>query len=168
MTGPGDHATRKIRIGTGLMGARLFPVILLALVITTGSGGSVAASSTADRFDEFQPSRESPWLRFHAEFVHSNSATPPQDVDWAPVTLPDTWRSEARWKSGISGWYRFRLPDEPPDDAPAVYLYRFSMNAAVYLNDEFIGSGGSFEEPHRQKLEPAPAVQPAPLRLAGP
>ena len=28
-----------------------------------------------------------------------------------------------------------------------MYLYRFSMNAAVFLNDEFVGSGGSFSEP---------------------
>lgn len=129
------------------MGARLFSAMLLSLAFTTGVGSSDAVSDSAAGFDAFQPSRESPWLRFDAEFVHSDSATPPQDADWTSVTLPDSWRREERWSRGLSGWYRFRLPDEPPDEVPAVYLYRFSMNAAVYLNDEFIGSGGSFKEP---------------------
>lgn len=95
----------------------------------------------------FLPGRESPWLRFEAEFVHSDAAAPPASADWRPVQLPDSWREKARWMPGVSGWYRFRLEDRAPDRPYAVYLYRFSMNAAVYLNDEFVGSGGSFEEP---------------------
>ncbi|MBK80741.1 MAG: hypothetical protein CMQ43_07500 [Gammaproteobacteria bacterium] len=96
---------------------------------------------------EFLPGRESPWLRFQADFVHSDSAVPPIDVAWRPVELPDSWRDEAHWKPGVSGWYRFRLADRAPEQPYAIYLYRFSMNAAVYLNDEFVGSGGSFDEP---------------------
>jgi signal transduction histidine kinase len=57
------------------------------------------------------------------------------------------WRDEAHWAPGVSGWYRFRLAEQPPDEPYAVYLYQFSMNAAVYLNEELVGSGGSFDEP---------------------
>lgn len=129
------------------MGAQLLPLILLALSASFAASGSEPASAETGEHDAFQPSRESPWLHFDALFVHSDSLTPPVDADWRPVTLPDGWRQEERWSSGISGWYRFRLADHAPQEPYAIYLYRFSMNAAVYLNDEFVGSGGSFEEP---------------------
>jgi hypothetical protein len=41
-----------------------------------------------------------------ADFLQSSSlAPPPQDANWSPVALPDSWRQQKRnWKQ--YGWYR--------------------------------------------------------------
>ncbi len=46
----------------------------------------------------------------------------------------------------MEGWYRIALAPHP-GEPQAAYLQRISTNARVYLNDEYVGSGGSFEEP---------------------
>ncbi len=123
--------------------------LLVLFTVNLVGPGTARANSESDGFE---PARQSPWLQFDAGFVFSDSPTPPVNVEWTPVTLPDIWRDEAQWRQGISGWYRFPLDSHlqagnPPAVPYAVYLYRFSMNAAVFLNEEFVGSGGSFEEP---------------------
>lgn len=80
-----------------------------------------------------------------AQFVVSSRDRPPLDAQWESVKLPHLWTREG--VAGRMGWYRFKLPNEPYPEQYAIYLWRFSMNAAVWLNDEFLGDGGSFEEP---------------------
>ncbi|MEM8497674.1 MAG: hypothetical protein AAF542_06595, partial [Pseudomonadota bacterium] len=88
------------------------------------------------------------WQVEQAEFTISQSDTPPIDIDsWRSVSIPDRWANENRWEQGLTGWYRIQLDDTPPDYPIAIYLQRLSINAKVYLNNTFVGSGGSFEEP---------------------
>jgi signal transduction histidine kinase len=82
-----------------------------------------------------------------AEFVASEASQPPADAaPWTRQMLPDQWRANHPEASGL--WYRFRFEFAEADtQIHAVHLPRFSMNAAVYLNGVFLGSGGHFEEP---------------------
>ena len=62
------------------------------------------------------------------------------------VPLPHDWRRER--DAGIDGEYRFALDLRvAPDRLWAIYLPRAGMNAAVYLNGELLGSGGSMHSP---------------------
>ncbi len=82
------------------------------------------------------------------DFSLAQSETPPaEDAAWRTITLPDRWHEDKRWEQAWTGWYRYKLPDAPPARTQAVYLQRLSTNALVYLNNEFVGSGGSFDEP---------------------
>lgn len=88
-----------------------------------------------------------PVLSFdRALFAATLGPLPPSDEapEWRLATLADDWwqrRPDAR-----EGWYRidveFRVA---PDRLWAIYLPTVSMNAAVRLNGELLGSGGSFE-----------------------
>lgn len=82
-----------------------------------------------------------------AEFAHVDNLLPPDSAAWQPVELPDQWSANARWEAGLTGWYRIPLPDERPETAQAIYLQRISTNARVFLNQQYVGSGGSFDEP---------------------
>ncbi len=74
---------------------------------------------------------------------------------WRVQPLPDRWVTDERWQQGRIGWYRVRLEpalseldnSELAGKPLAAYLQRLSTNAEVYVNDEFIGSGGRFTEP---------------------
>ncbi len=90
-----------------------------------------------------------PWMRVEAtRIVSSAPRPPPPGAGWETVAWPDTWRAPERYRQGVLGWYRFPLGDAPADDSRwAVYLWRFSMNAQVWLNGHYLGSGGRFEEP---------------------
>lgn len=83
-----------------------------------------------------------------SQFVMSDMALPPPDnVGWSAQTLPDHWRVSRPTAHG-SGWYRLRFTLTGTDTGlHAILLPRFSMNAAVFLNGEQIGSGGSFSPP---------------------
>lgn len=92
---------------------------------------------------------EAPLIDFtEADFVVADSATPPPDsAPWQTVTLPDQWRLTRPGVAG-NGWYRLRFRIDRPDPGlQAVYLPKLVMNAAVFLNGEAIGDGGSFSEP---------------------
>jgi hypothetical protein len=65
-------------------------------------------------------------------------------VDADKITTPVEPRRE---REARVGWYRFKLDEKQHEGKQALYLWRFSMNAAVWLNDEFLGDGGRFEEP---------------------
>jgi len=98
--------------------------------------------------DGFAITRDNPHVVWRAELVIADTERPPPaDAAWQPVELPDSWRGSERWRSGLNGWYRITLPGPAPADATSAYLWRFSMNAAVWFNGQFIGDGGSFEEP---------------------
>ncbi len=96
----------------------------------------------------FAITRDDPHVVWRAELAIVDSERPPPDAAaWQLVELPDTWRRTERWKSGAEGWYRIRLAGPAPAEPTSVYLWRFSMNAAVWFNGTFLGDGGSFEEP---------------------
>lgn len=84
-------------------------------------------------------------------FVHADSETPPgPDAEWEPVALPDDWLRSRPGRSGM-GWYRFDFEVERlPVGRQAIYLPKVNQNAAVWLNGEWIGQGGSFEAPVAQ------------------
>lgn len=72
---------------------------------------------------------------------------PGEDAQWEPATLPDRWNVTHPEANGFI-WYRLSLPvDKTPDEPYAIHIPRVSMNLALYLNGQLIGSGGSFSEP---------------------
>ena len=102
----------------------------------------------AERPERFSVDWNDPHLVTRGELAIVESEAPPGDAaPWQAVTLPDLWRSPERVAQGREGWYRFNLPRPPPNEPQAVYLWRFSMNAAVWFNGEKLGDGGSFAEP---------------------
>lgn len=63
------------------------------------------------------------------------------------IRLPDYWWPERRIQHD-EATYRFPVHLETaPDQVWAVYLSRLAMNAAVYVNGEFVGDGGRLERP---------------------
>jgi len=80
-------------------------------------------------------------------FVLDAGASPPApDAAWEPVTLPDLWGESRPGTAGL-GWYRlaFRPPtDAPPVDQWGVLLPKLESNAAVFVNDQWLGQGGGF------------------------
>lgn len=83
-----------------------------------------------------------------AQFLLSAVPQPPADSEpWQSQALPDNWNLSRPGVGGL-GWYRirFELP-QTPSELYAVYLRKLSMNAAVYVNGEHVGDGGSFGEP---------------------
>ena len=84
-----------------------------------------------------------------AEFIEIDGDSPPRLTDTnnvrETIVLPPLWNQDDR--ETRVGWYRFKLDDQPFEGKHAVYLWRFSMNIAVWLNDEFLGDGGRFEKP---------------------
>ncbi len=83
----------------------------------------------------------------HAEFVPLHGADlPPANVAWIPTVLPDDWWTHAQPQQ--EGWYRIKLTlNVPPNRLWGIYLPSVTMNAAVYLNNELLGSGGRFTDP---------------------
>ncbi|MEP7300936.1 MAG: ATP-binding protein [Caldimonas sp.] len=111
-------------------------------------GAVAGAASAGSEDDSFEIDEHDPRFINQAELAIVDSATPPPDsAAWRPVHLPDSWRPAERYRQGNNGWYRFRLAGSAPVEPHSVYLWRFSMNAAVYFNGELLGDGGSFEEP---------------------
>jgi len=80
-----------------------------------------------------------------AEFIAVSGPVPPSAdaANWRPVALTDDW-----WRTRpetAEGWYRVDLDLRvAPDRLWAIYLPSVSMNAAVLLNGELLGSGGRF------------------------
>lgn len=121
---------------------RLCAALIVIIVSLTASADTGELNRGEALHREFVPG---PFDIAEAEFLRSDSATPPTGGTWRHVVLPHLW---PRVGDGpLFGWYRFRLPDAPYRFQAAVYLWRFSMNAAVWMNDEFLGDGGRFSEP---------------------
>ncbi len=116
------------------------PRAATAAMTTMQTGGPIRVLDAA---------RVSPWMRIEATRIASPAPNPPPSgAGWETVTWPETWRAPERYRQGVLGWYRFPLGAAPAADARwAVYLWRFSMNAQVWLNGHYLGSGGRFEEP---------------------
>jgi signal transduction histidine kinase len=83
-----------------------------------------------------------------AEFILDDSEVPPADsAPWKPQPLPDNWNVSRPQASGF-GWYRIPFVlAERPRQLYAVYAPKISMNAAFYLNGQYLGSGGVFAVP---------------------
>ncbi len=81
-----------------------------------------------------------------ARFVARAGDVPPVDASGAPRRLPDDWR---RMRERIAeGWYALPFIADPTAHAEwAAYLPSLSMNAAVWVNDRFLGDGGRLTEP---------------------
>ncbi|MFN0183738.1 MAG: ATP-binding protein [Aquabacterium sp.] len=140
---------------------------LLASIVALGLWAPFAgAAETAPSGEAaFSTRIGDPHLLLKADLAIVDSAVPPPPgAAWTPVTLPENWRAAARWQQGINGWYRFKLPGGAPPEPQALYLWRFSMNAAVWFNGELIGDGGSFVEPvARHWNRPLLVRLPAPM-----
>ncbi len=144
---------RKIQLrGTGLCPPFCFLLVVLLFLPALAQSTSQSGSD----------SRVIPLKQ--AGFIISDSAHPPPDVAaWTPVRLIDRWGLQ-RYQKGDNGWYRITIPDAVQvDQTMGIYLPRFNMNVAVYLNGEFIAGSGRFEHPlsrnwNRPFLVQAPAV----------
>ena len=88
-----------------------------------------------------------PFRLTSAQFQVSASEQPPHEGSWQAISLPDAW-SPSRYALGNNGWYRFNINlAQFPEQDWGIYLPHLNMNAAVYLNGEFLGDGGRFTEP---------------------
>ena len=124
-----------------LVGRWLAGVLLAAT--TSGLAGTTVPDPRPFGID-----LDDPRMQIRADMAIVDAAVPPgPGTAWQPVQLPESWRSPERWRQGDNGWYRFILAGPAPAEPQSVYLWRFSMNAAVWFNGEWIGDGGSFEEP---------------------
>jgi hypothetical protein len=87
-----------------------------------------------------------------ATFRLGGEPAPPAfgDGEWSALSLPDRWDERRPGASGL-GWYRLVWQiDELPAERQAIYLEHASMNAAVFVNGEWIGSGGRMTPPVAQ------------------
>ncbi len=72
---------------------------------------------------------------------------PPPDDALTTVTLPDEWRKRRPTAEGL-GWYRFAVEIGDGGEARcAVLLPDANMNAAVFVNGNWVGDGGPLAEP---------------------
>ena len=86
-----------------------------------------------------------PGYLMSGDFLADPGATPPASGAWTAVDLPHFTPVED--PTPRTTWYRLPV-EKPMDEAQlAVYLWRFSMNAEVWLNDTLVGGGGSFADP---------------------
>lgn len=80
------------------------------------------------------------------EFVES-SAKQPQEITssaWLPIKLPDFWYSNHQ--QAVSIWYQTQTQiTDLSEPIWAVYLPSLTHNAAVFINDDWVGQGGQFE-----------------------
>ncbi len=85
-----------------------------------------------------------------ANFLLDNAAQPPNVESGTRVSLPHLWSETIPEVEG-SGWYQLALT-EVDLSAPgyAVYLPKLNMNAAVFVNGQWVGDGGTFEPPVAQ------------------
>ena len=111
--------------------------LLLALLLTWASAVPASAGCPA-----------APVELVDARFVPSDdSQAPARDAVFTDVRLPDEWRERLPGVGGLA-WYRLPLHAPSGDDPRcAVYLPDVNMNAAVFVNGQWIGEGGSLAEP---------------------
>ncbi len=103
-----------------------------------------------------------------AAFTVSGGDRPPSLAAWQPVQLTHRWTAQD-YAQGRNGWYRLVLDlPQAPAQHWGIYLRRFNMNAAVFLNGQFLTDGGSFDEPlSRNWNRPLYATVPSSLWRSG-
>lgn len=77
------------------------------------------------------------------------------DTNWQLTSLPDSWYENHSQTEQI--WYRAEISLKDVSDEPwGIYIPSVTHNAAVYINDVWVGQGGAFSEPvsrhHNQPL----------------
>ena len=114
---------------------RSLPLMILALLLCQLFLSTVSAADSKD---------VAPMHIQQAAFIASNAQTPPSFDGSHTVGLPYHWQA----KDFLSGWFQiiFQVESEH-NQSLSFYLPRVNMNAAVFLNGEFVGSGGSMESP---------------------
>ena len=96
------------------------------------------------RVSEQSDTQDYEHLEGPALLAFGDTAEPPE-TGWQSVAIPHEWtNAEADYSHG---WYRFRLQLDEQPDKYAVYLWRLAMNAEVWVNGQFVGSGGQMSEP---------------------
>lgn len=83
-----------------------------------------------------------------ASILLSTATSPPESSSgWTSQSLPDRWM-DTRPNTAGAAWYRMQFKrDALGTGLQAVFIPHASVNAAVYLNGTFLGTGGSFDEP---------------------
>jgi signal transduction histidine kinase len=83
-----------------------------------------------------------------ADFALSERGEPLEpDAALTPVRLPDAWRAR-RPEAGGLAWSRFTLDTTSGgEERCAIFLPDVNMNAAVWVNGEWVGEGGAMTEP---------------------
>ncbi len=84
----------------------------------------------------------------NVEYVASNAKQPSEFVqqNWQSTTLPDDWQSRNLMVQNV--WYRGTIHlNSQQEHLWAVLIPALKMNAAVYLNNTLLGSGGRFDDP---------------------
>lgn len=89
----------------------------------------------------------------HVQYLSSNVNSlvelNQQDVsqqNWQSISLPDDWYKNHQNDQQI--WYRVNVNLEPFNEQVwAIYLPSVTHNAAIYINDIWVGQGGQFIEP---------------------
>ncbi len=123
--------------------------------------GLIAALVFLPVFHVFSPSHITPVKQISVTQSEASSlqalkaSQKPDGATWRSENLPDDWALSD--KTAQQYWYRHTFHiDTPPVDTMAVYLPMVSHNAAVYVNDVWVGQGGTFSSPiarnHNQPL----------------
>lgn len=81
------------------------------------------------------------WSFWELELLRDATQPRAANAQWQTLRLPDSGRAAKTTNNQI--WYRIQLPDELPDHfRSGVFIDRSLMNLEVYLNDDYLGSGG--------------------------
>lgn len=113
----------------------LAPLLVAALVSVLATSAGAACPPAPVRLDA---------ARFT---LGTSDRVPPATASRTPVALPDEWRKSRPTVEGF-GWYRFAVQVAPGGDARcAVLLPDANMNAAVFVNGNWVGDGGRLEDP---------------------
>lgn len=131
------------------------------LLLACGLGALVAVASRADA----SGCPRTPLRLTEAAFAPSPTVAPlPDGAPRTAVQLPDAWRSRIPDAGGLA-WYRFTVPDADGDETRCgVFLPDVNMNAAVWVDGEWVGEGGAMTEPvahnfNRPLFFPFPAAR---------
>jgi signal transduction histidine kinase len=84
----------------------------------------------------------------------ANSLESLVNTNWQAIALPDSWYENHSKIDQI--WYRVDISLDSISDEPwGIYLPNVTHNAAVYINNVWVGQGGPFSEPvSRHQNEP--------------
>ena len=86
------------------------------------------------------------WLFWQVEVLEGREGRNAGDDYWHSISLPDSGRAAQRSNNNI--WYRLKIPNNLPNEfRSGVFIDRSLMNLEVYLNNDYLGSGGSINSP---------------------
>lgn len=91
-----------------------------------------------------------------AEVLVVDSATPPLEVQqWRKTFLPRAWSIDpAHPKDTFTAWYRVPLPPNLQERHwDHILMLRHILNVELWLDDQFIGSGGPVSDPVEEKQQ---------------